>query len=116
MNLAERFLKRIFQDVLERCPEEMAFFNQRIDDTVIATLQSIVASSFVRLSYTEAYQRRSGHRAHDRLYGVRQTRAMLREAGFSVVDDGLKIEWSPTEEGRRQCEEYGSRLARAFAE
>jgi len=40
----------------------------------------------------------------------------LREAGFSVVDDGLKIEWNPTEEGRRQCEEYGSRLARAFAE
>jgi len=39
----------------------------------------------------------------------------LREAGFAVVDDGLKIEWNPTEEGRRQCEEYGSRLAKAFA-
>jgi asparaginyl-tRNA synthetase len=54
MDIAERFLKRIFQDVLEHCPEEMEFFNQRIDDTAIATLQSIVDSRFVRLSYTDA--------------------------------------------------------------
>lgn len=54
MELAERFLKRIFQDVLEGCPEEMEFFNQRIDDTAIATLRSIVDSRFVRLSYSEA--------------------------------------------------------------
>jgi asparaginyl-tRNA synthetase len=54
MDLAERFLKRIFRDVLEHCPEEMEFFNQRIDNTAIATLQSIVDSRFVRLSYTEA--------------------------------------------------------------
>jgi len=39
---------------------------------------------------------------------------MLREAGFAVVDDGLKIEWNPTEEGRRACEEYGLGLSRAF--
>jgi anaerobic nitric oxide reductase flavorubredoxin len=38
----------------------------------------------------------------------------MRGAGFTVVDDGLKIEWNPTEEGRRQCEEYGAGLARAF--
>ena len=39
MDLAERFLKRIFRDVLERCPEDMEFFNQRIDKTVLETLQ-----------------------------------------------------------------------------
>ena len=32
----------------------MQFFNLRIDDTVIATLTSIVESQFIRLSYTEA--------------------------------------------------------------
>jgi asparaginyl-tRNA synthetase len=54
MDLAERFLKRIFHDVLEHCPEEMAFFDQRIDNTASATLRAIVDSRFVRLSYTEA--------------------------------------------------------------
>lgn len=54
MNLAERFLKRLFRDVLQRCPEDMEFFNQRIDKTVLATLEGIVQSEFVRLPYTEA--------------------------------------------------------------
>jgi len=54
MDLAERFLKRIFRDVLERCPEDMEFFNQRIDKTVLDTLRAIVDSRFVRLPYTEA--------------------------------------------------------------
>jgi asparaginyl-tRNA synthetase len=54
MDLAERFLKRIFRDVLDRCREDMEFFNRRIDNTAIATLEKIVQSRFVRLSYTEA--------------------------------------------------------------
>ncbi len=56
MDLAERFLKRIFRDVLERCGEDMEFFNQRIDVTAIETLRTIVDSRFVRLSYTEAVE------------------------------------------------------------
>ena len=56
MDLAERFLKRVFRDVLERCPEDMDFFNLRIDKTVLATLGAIVQSEFVRLSYTEAVE------------------------------------------------------------
>jgi len=54
MDLAERFLKRIFSDVLDQCPEDMAFFNERIDKTVLETLRHIIESDFVRLSYTEA--------------------------------------------------------------
>jgi asparaginyl-tRNA synthetase len=54
MALAEAFLKRIFADVLQRCPEDMQFFNDRIDNTVLATLEAIVNTEFVRLSYTEA--------------------------------------------------------------
>ena len=56
MDLAERFLKRIFRDVLAQCPEDMEFFRQRIDDTVVDTLEHVVASDFVRLPYTEAVE------------------------------------------------------------
>lgn len=54
MDLAEDFLKTIFSDVLTNCPTDMQFFNERIDNTVIDTLKSIVNSEFVRLTYTEA--------------------------------------------------------------
>ncbi|MHB8897608.1 MAG: asparagine--tRNA ligase [Thermoguttaceae bacterium] len=56
MDLAESFLKRIFSDVLEKCPDDMEFFNQRIDNTAIETLRAIVESQFIRLSYTEAIE------------------------------------------------------------
>lgn len=56
MDLAERFLKRIFQDVVEKCPEDMEFFNRWIDKTVLAILGAIVRSQFVRLPYTEAVE------------------------------------------------------------
>jgi asparaginyl-tRNA synthetase len=54
MDLAEAFLKRICRDVLERCPEDMKFFQERIDPTAVSTLEGIVNSQFKRLSYTEA--------------------------------------------------------------
>ena len=56
MELAERFLKRVFGDVLGQCAEDMQFFNERIDDTVIATLEGVVQSQFVRLPYSEAIE------------------------------------------------------------
>jgi asparaginyl-tRNA synthetase len=54
IDLAERFLKRIFSDCLDQCEEDMAFFAQRIEPTAIDRLQAIVNSQFVRLPYTEA--------------------------------------------------------------
>jgi asparaginyl-tRNA synthetase len=56
MDLAEAFLKRICRDVLERCSEDVQFFQDRIDKTVRETLEEIVAKQFVRLSYTEAVE------------------------------------------------------------
>jgi asparaginyl-tRNA synthetase len=56
MDLAERFLKRILRDALARCPEDMDFFRQRIDATVVETLEHVVASDFIRLPYTEAVE------------------------------------------------------------
>ncbi|HEV3005191.1 MAG TPA: asparagine--tRNA ligase [Pirellulales bacterium] len=54
MDLAEAFLKRIVRDVLARQAEDMRFFNERIDQTALATLEGVVSSEFVRLTYTEA--------------------------------------------------------------
>jgi asparaginyl-tRNA synthetase len=54
MDLAEAFLQHIFKYVLETCPEDMEFFNQRIDNTVLATAENIINNQFERLTYTEA--------------------------------------------------------------
>jgi asparaginyl-tRNA synthetase len=54
MDLAEAFLKHIFQAVLSACPEDMEFFNQRIDDTVLATADNIIHNEFERITYTDA--------------------------------------------------------------
>jgi asparaginyl-tRNA synthetase len=54
MDLAEAFLKYIFKHVLESCPEDMEFFNQRIDNSVLATADNIINSQFERVTYTEA--------------------------------------------------------------
>ena len=54
MDLAEEFLKYVFKFVLESCPEDMEFFNQRIDDTVLATADNIINSEFERVTYTDA--------------------------------------------------------------
>jgi len=54
MDLAEEFLKEIFQEVLERCPDDMEFFNQRIDGSVLETLRHIIEAPFERITYGEA--------------------------------------------------------------
>jgi asparaginyl-tRNA synthetase len=54
MDLAEEFLKYIFHSVLEQCPEDMAFFNDRIDNSVLATADNIIINTFERITYTEA--------------------------------------------------------------
>ncbi len=54
MDLAEAFLKYIFQHVLTTCPEDMEFFQQRIDSSVLDTAQNIIENQFERLTYTEA--------------------------------------------------------------
>jgi asparaginyl-tRNA synthetase len=54
MDLAEAFLKHIFKYVMETCPEDMEFFNQRIDDTVLSTAENIINNEFQRITYTEA--------------------------------------------------------------
>jgi asparaginyl-tRNA synthetase len=52
--LAEALLKYIFKAVLSERADDMAFFEERIEKGVIAKLQGIVGSEFVRMEYTEA--------------------------------------------------------------
>ena len=54
MALAEEFIRHVIRTVLERCPEDMDFFNLRIDKTVLETLHNITENEFIRLPYTEA--------------------------------------------------------------
>jgi asparaginyl-tRNA synthetase len=55
-DIAEDFLKTLFADVLRNCPEDMAFFRDRIDSSVIETLEHVITSKFVRLTYGEAIE------------------------------------------------------------
>ncbi|TAL36766.1 MAG: asparagine--tRNA ligase [Spirochaetes bacterium] len=52
--LARDFLKHIFRACLEKCPEDMEFFNARIQPGIIQTLEDIVSAPFETITYTEA--------------------------------------------------------------
>jgi asparaginyl-tRNA synthetase len=52
--LAEQLLKHVFRAVLEERPDDMAFFEERVEKGVIAKLQAMVDKPFVRMDYTEA--------------------------------------------------------------
>jgi asparaginyl-tRNA synthetase len=54
MALAEEFLRYIFRYVMDHCQADMEFFQQRIDDSVLATAENIINNEFARLTYTEA--------------------------------------------------------------
>ncbi len=54
MDLAEDFVRYLARYSLDKCSEDIKFFNDRIDNQVIARLENIAKEPFVRISYTEA--------------------------------------------------------------
>ena len=52
--LAEALLKHIFRTLLDKRPDDMAFFDERIEKGLIAKLEGIVESEFARMDYTDA--------------------------------------------------------------
>ena len=54
MDLAESFIKRIIRDVLNRCGEDMQFFEERVEKGIIQNLELVLNKDFKRISYTEA--------------------------------------------------------------
>lgn len=54
MRLAEEFLKYIIRYVLEHCREDLEFFNQFIEKSVLATLEHVAESDFGHMTYSDA--------------------------------------------------------------
>ena len=54
MRLAEDMIKYIISYVLENAPEEMAFFNERVDTGLLERLNHVLNSDFGRITYTDA--------------------------------------------------------------
>ena len=61
MDLAESMLKYVINYVLEHCPEEMEFFNNFIDKTLLDRLNNVVNSDFGRITYTDAIKELEKH-------------------------------------------------------
>lgn len=56
MDVAEAMIKSVIKRVLERCPQEMAFFNQFVDKGLLARLEHVASSDFERIDYTKAIE------------------------------------------------------------
>ena len=54
MDLAEDMLKFVIHDVMQNCPDELAFFNSFVDKGLLERLEHVVGSDFGRISYTDA--------------------------------------------------------------
>lgn len=76
MHVIEELVKFCINWALDNCPEEMKFFNERIDTTLFERLNKVKDSTFRRMPYTEAIE-------------------ILQKA----VEDGVKFENSKIEWG-----------------
>ncbi len=56
MDLIEDMVKSCITYVLENAPEEMKFFNQMIDTTLLERLEAVCNTQFKRMPYTEAIE------------------------------------------------------------
>lgn len=91
MDLAESYVKHLFQTVLDECSEDIEFLQQLTQDTkIIESLTQFVDSKFERISYTEAIK--------------------LLESAQEVFD--VPVEWGinlQSEHERFLCEKYFGR-------
>ena len=56
MDTAEAMVKYIINRTMERCPQEMEFFNSFVDKGLLERLRNVVSNDFGRVSYTEAVE------------------------------------------------------------
>ena len=56
IEIAEDLIKHIINTVLEKCPEELKFFNAHFEKGLIEKLQNVVANDFAVMTYTEAIE------------------------------------------------------------
>lgn len=56
MELAWDMIKYILKYILEKCPKELEFFNQFVDNTLMERLNSLANSDYTKVTYTEAVE------------------------------------------------------------
>ena len=56
MDLEEDFIKYCVRWALEKCQDDLQFLNQFVDKGLIARLESVINTEFVRLTYTEGIE------------------------------------------------------------
>lgn len=87
MNLAEEMIKFLIEDIMKHCSEDLDFFKNFVDKTLLARLEFVLKHPFKRVSYTEAV-------------------ALLRECGKTFeypVEYGVNLQ---SEHERYLTEEY----------
>lgn len=57
MDVAEDMIRYIINYVLENCKDEVEFFNERIDDSLIDRLMKVKNAKFTRITYTDAIKK-----------------------------------------------------------
>ena len=56
MDVAEAMIKHIIKTVMDKCPDEINFFNSFVDKGLKERLEHVAAADFGRVSYTEAVE------------------------------------------------------------
>ena len=56
LEVMEAMVKFIINTVLEKCPDEMAFFSNYVDKGLLERLHNVVSNDFARVTYTEAVE------------------------------------------------------------
>ena len=56
LEVMEAMVKYIITKVMERCPDDLAFFNSFVDKGLIERLRHVASSDFGRITYTEAVE------------------------------------------------------------
>ena len=57
IEIAEALIKHIINAVLEKCPEELKFFDKHFEKGLIEKLETVVGHDFAVMTYTEAVER-----------------------------------------------------------
>ncbi len=57
IEIAEALIKHIINTVLEKCPEELKFFDAHFEKGLIEKLRNVVSNNFAVMTYTEAIEK-----------------------------------------------------------
>lgn len=61
MDIAEDMIKNVIRYLLEKCPDELQFFNSFVDKGLLERLQDLADADFARITYTDAVAQLEKH-------------------------------------------------------